>query len=198
MWLIVYPCGDFPACWLTLEDSLIFAARLTNNISISTPKHQVLSMSKWTSLHYTYKRLPCLAYQAFHNLALDDINNLFTKRGTPCNLRDDLRLELVCSKSKALYVSFTHRATTSCESTWDTVPYFGIYGLSMILCLWSPLRPLSKFLAIQDHTQNLEEQLWMGGRREVSITCHRPVTRSDLKRERSFFRGSVSTFCSRL
>ena len=30
--------------------------------------------------------------------------------------------------------------------------------------------------------------------REVSIISHRPVTRSDLKRERSFFRGSVSTF----
>ena len=26
-------------------------------------------------------------------------------------------------------------ATTSCKSTWDTVPYFGINGLSMILCL---------------------------------------------------------------
>ena len=34
----------------------------------------------------------------------------------------------------------------------------------------------------------------MGGRREVSITCYRPVTRNDLKQERSFFRGSVSTF----
>ena len=34
----------------------------------------------------------------------------------------------------------------------------------------------------------------MGGRREVSIISHRPVTRSDLKQERSFFRGSVSTF----
>ena len=64
----------------------------------------------------------------------------------------------------------------------------------MILCLWSPLHPSSKFLAIQNHTQNLEEQLWMGGRREVSIISHRPVTRSDLKQERSFFRGSVSTF----
>ena len=78
-------------------------------------------------------------------------------------------------------------ATTSCKSTWDTVPYFGINGLSMILCLWSSLHPLSKLLAIQDHTQNLEEQLWMGGRREVSIIFHRPVTRSDLKQERSFF-----------
>ena len=85
-------------------------------------------------------------------------------------------------------------ATTSCKSTWDTVPYFGIDGLSMILCLWSPLHPLSKLLAIQDHTQNLEEQLWMGGRREVSIIFYRPVTRSDLKRERSFFRGSVASF----
>ena len=34
----------------------------------------------------------------------------------------------------------------------------------------------------------------MGGRREVSIISHRPVTRSDLKQERSFFRGRVSTF----
>ena len=82
----------------------------------------------------------------------------------------------------------------SCKSTWDTVPYFGINGLSMILCLWSPRHPLSKLLAIQDHTQNLEEQLWMGGRREVSIISHRPLTRSDLKQERSSFRGSVSTF----
>ena len=34
----------------------------------------------------------------------------------------------------------------------------------------------------------------MGRRREVSIIFYRPVTRSDLKQERSFFRGSVSTF----
>ena len=66
-------------------------------------------------------------------------------------------------------------------------------------CPWScacdpPLHPLSKLLAIQDHTQNLEEQLWMGGRREVSIMFYRPVTRSDLKQETSFFRGSVSSF----
>ena len=42
--------------------------------------------------------------------------------------------------------------------TWDTVPYFGINSLSMILCFWSPLHPLSKLLAIEDHTQN-----WLGG-----------------------------------
>ena len=64
----------------------------------------------------------------------------------------------------------------------------------MILCLWSPLHPLSKLLEIEDHTQNLKEQLWMGGRREVSIISHSPVTRSDLRHERSFFHGSVSTF----
>ena len=34
----------------------------------------------------------------------------------------------------------------------------------------------------------------MGGRREVSIISHRPMTRSDSKQERSLFRGSVSTF----
>ena len=56
-----------------------------------------------------------------------------------------------------------NNATTSCKSTWDTVPYFGLNGLSMILCLWRPLHPFSKLLAIQDHAQNLEEQLSMGG-----------------------------------
>ena len=62
----------------------------------------------------------------------------------------------------------------------------------MILCLWYPLHPLSKLLAKQDHAQNLEEQLWMGGRREVSVISHRPMTSSDWKHERLFFRGSVS------
>ena len=62
------------------------------------------------------------------------------------------------------------------------------------LVLETPLHPLSKLLAIQDHAQNLEEQLWMGGRREVSILSHRPVTSSDLKQERLFFRESVPTF----
>ena len=34
----------------------------------------------------------------------------------------------------------------------------------------------------------------MGGRREVSILSHRPVTSSDLKQERLCFLESVSTF----
>ena len=34
----------------------------------------------------------------------------------------------------------------------------------------------------------------MGERKEVSILSHRPVTSSDLKQERLFFRESVSTF----
>ena len=34
----------------------------------------------------------------------------------------------------------------------------------------------------------------MGGRREVSIILYRPVTRSNLKQETLFFRGSVSSF----
>ena len=34
----------------------------------------------------------------------------------------------------------------------------------------------------------------MGGRRKVSIIFYRPLTRSDLKQERSFFRGSVPSF----
>ena len=36
-----------------------------------------------------------------------------------------------------------------------------------------------KFLAIQDHAENLEEQLWMQGREGVSVISHRSVTSSD-------------------
>ena len=82
-----------------------------------------------------------------------------------------------------------NKATTSSKSTWDTVLYFALNGLSMILCLRSPLHPLSKLLVIQDHAQNFEEQLWMGRRREVSVTSHRPVTSCYLEQERSFFVG---------
>ena len=76
----------------------------------------------------------------------------------------------------------------------STVPYFGLNGLPMILCLWSLLLPFSKLQAIQDDAQNLEDQLWMGGRRDLSIILHRSVTTRDLKKERAVFRLSVSTF----
>ena len=102
-----------------LKDSHIHAARLIHNISISTPKHEVLSMAKWLSIHDMYKRrLACIAYQALHNLAPDDINNLFTKHETSYNLRDNLRLELVFCKSKALHDSFTHCASI----VWNCLP----------------------------------------------------------------------------
>ena len=64
------------------------------------------------------RRLACIAYQAFHNLAPDDINNLFTKHKTSYNLRDNLRLELAFSKSKALHDSFTHRVSI----VWNCLP----------------------------------------------------------------------------
>ena len=82
--------------WLAnLEDSHIRSARLIHNISKSTPKHEVLSMVKCASLRYMFKERPaCIAYQAFHNLAPDDINNLFTKHETPYNLGDNLGMEL--------------------------------------------------------------------------------------------------------
>ena len=56
-----------------------------------------------------------------------------------------------------------------------------------LLFLWFPPLPSSKLLTIQDHAQNLEEQLWTEWRREVSIIFHRCVTSSDLKQERSGF-----------
>ena len=64
------------------------------------------------------RRLACIAYQAFHNLAPDGINHLFTKHRTPYELRDNLRFKLVCSKSKALHDSFTHHASI----VWNCLP----------------------------------------------------------------------------
>ena len=66
------------------------------------------------------KKLACIAYQAFHNLAPDDINSnyLFTKHRTPYNLRDNLRLELVCCKFKVLHDYFNHRASI----VWNCLP----------------------------------------------------------------------------
>ena len=43
--------------------------------------------------------------------------------------------------------------------------YFGINGLSMILCLWSPLHPLAKLLAMLKTWRNNFE--WKGGGRSV-------------------------------
>ena len=102
-----------------LEDSHVRAVRLIHNISISTPKYKVLSMTKCTSLHFMYKRrLACIAYQVFNNLAPDDVNNLFTKHRTPHNLRDNTRFELVCFKSKVLNDSFTCRSSI----VWNCSP----------------------------------------------------------------------------
>ena len=55
------------------------------------------------------------------------------------------------------------------------------------LVLVTPLHPLSKLLAIQDHAQTWRNNFeWKGG----------PVTSSYLKHERLFFHESVSTGCS--
>ena len=61
----------------------------------------------------------------------------------------------------------------------------------MILWLWPPLHPLSKLLAIQEDAPNLEEQLWMEGRREISIVYYRPVTR---RKKGLFFCRTISLF----
>ena len=72
---------------------------------------------------------------------------------------------------------FNLQPVAKVRDTLYTVPYFGLTGLLMILCGWSPVFLLSKLLALQDNAQNLEEQqLWVKGRREVSIILHRSVT----------------------
>ena len=87
-----------------------------------------------------------VAYQDFHNLAPDDINNLFTKHGTAYNLGDNLRLEHVCSKSKALHDFFTHRASI----VWNCLPSQlspSPVTLHSRLTLRNSLNALTKFLS---------------------------------------------------
>ena len=146
----------------------------------NTSETLVVALKKHKTLYHFFKALPLFS-RLFPSLENGWVNFKTFSR----NIQDSVRtLSVSYNAIKCIIAAL---ATTSCKSTWDTVPYFDINSLSMILCLWSPHHPLSKLLAIQDHTQNLEQQLWMGGRREVSVIPHRPVTRSDLKQERSVF-----------
>ena len=57
-----------------------------------------------------------------------------------------------------------------------------------------PLPPLFKVASNTRPCSKLGGTTLNGGRREVSILSQRPVTSSDLKQDRLFFRESVSTF----
>ena len=114
---------------------------------------------------------------------------LIRKKVTGQNFLSFARLWKLAKIKGTFLPAKNNEATTSCKTAWDTSPYFGLNSLAMILCLWSPL-----LLAIQDHAEKFEEQLWMEGRRKVSITSHRSVTSSDLKWvSQHFCTWSVST-----
>ena len=82
-----------------LEDSHIRAARLIHNLSPSIP--EVLQKANWNSLSYLYKkRLACNAYQAYYEQTPSNITKLFSKHRTNYNLRDNLKFELIHSKSR--------------------------------------------------------------------------------------------------
>ena len=119
---------------------------------------------------------------------------LIRKKVTGQNFLSFARLWKLAKIKGTFLPAKNNEATTSCKTAWDISPYFGLNSLAMILCLWSPL-----LLAIQDHAEKFEEQLWMEGRRKVSITSHRSVTSSDLKWvSQHFCTWSVSTHSSGL
>ena len=102
-----------------LEESHIRAARLIHNLSPSLPKHEILSKVKWHSLSYIYKkRLACIAYQAYYNLAPSNLTKLFTKHATKYNLRDNLKFDLTHKFWKGQNDSFIHRAS----KIWNSLP----------------------------------------------------------------------------
>lgn len=117
---IVFLCGAVQVhCRLSRTLISVTAAQLIYNLSPSIPKYEVLSKVKWHSLSYFYKkRLACIAYQAYYNLAPPIITNLFTKHATNYNLRDNLKFYLTHAYWKGNNDSFTHRASI----IWNSLP----------------------------------------------------------------------------
>ena len=112
-----------------------------------------------------YHTVQCLKRNLRSSVNVQSTKTEVDQKGDETALQGDRDTILEGSLWRELHFPVGHwcNATTSCKSTLDTVPYFGLNGLSMILCLWPPLHLFSKLLAIQDHAQNLKEQLWMGG-----------------------------------
>ena len=78
---------------------------------------EVLHKANWNSLSYLYKkRLACIAYQAYYEQTPSDITKLFSKHRTNYNLRDNLKFELIHSKSKLLHNSFIHLLGFKCRT----------------------------------------------------------------------------------
>ena len=71
---------------------------------------------------------------------------------------------------------------------------FWLKWLVHYLVLVTPPPPLFKVASNTRPCSRLGGTTLNGGRGEVSILSHRPVTSSDLKQDRLFFRESVSTF----
>ena len=89
----------------------IRVARLIHNLIPSIAKHEVLSEVKWHSLSYfRKKRLACIAYQAYYNLAPPSIPNVFTKHATNYNLRE-IKFDLTHTHWKGNNASLTDRAS---------------------------------------------------------------------------------------
>ena len=77
------------------------------------------------------------------------------------------------------------------KKCWDTVPYFDLTGLFMILCSWSSHPTLIK---VATNTRPCSKLGWTtlnGWKEEVSVISHRRVTSSGLKEERPVLRRSV-------
>ena len=77
------------------------------------------------------------------------------------------------------------------KKCWDTVPYFDLTVLFMILCSWSSPPTLIK---VATNTRPCSKLGWTtlnGWKEEVSVISHRRVTSSGLKEERPVLRRSV-------
>ena len=83
------------------------------------------------------------------------------------------------------------------QKYWDTVPYFGINGLSMILCSWSPLPPpyqsCQQYKTILKTWRNNFE--WEGGGRSVLYLTDR-WPGAILSKKGRFFVGVPQHFCN--
>ena len=97
--------------------------------------------------------------------------------------------------SLSLYCGTNHYTLQPVAKALETLPYFGLNDLSMILCLWPPLHSYIKVASNTRPCSKLGGTTLNGGRREVSVISHRPVTSSVLKHERLFFVRVSQHFC---
>ena len=120
---VTYGIGIWGSCSTSLLEELEKvhrrAERIIHKIPKQVPRGLLLDEAKWKSISYHYKkRIACLTYQAYCKKQPDVINELAVKHSLNRVLRDNIRIEVLQSKTNVGRCSFRHRAAI----IWNSLP----------------------------------------------------------------------------